>query len=290
MIKNIKKFNYFNKNLKSYFKIAKLYPILTEKQEKYFTKKLYYNGDLESAKNLILSHIRFVIKIAKSYLGYGINQYDLIQEGNIGLMKAVRRFNPNIGVRLVSFAIHWIKAEIHEYVIRNWRIVKVATTKSQKKLFFNLRKNKKNLKWFNTNEIKIISEKLDVKIKDVIEMESRMSAQDITFDPIYINLENNNKEIHSLYPIIYLYDKKSNFANSLIKDKCYKITYNKINIALNILDNRSKDIIKSRWLNNNNKITLQKLANKYGISAERIRQLEKSAMKKMKESILDGNI
>ncbi|MFI4846985.1 MAG: RNA polymerase sigma factor RpoH [Candidatus Makana argininalis] len=287
MIKNIKKFNYFNKNLKSYFKIASLYPILTEQEEKYFSKKFFYNNDLESAKNLILSHIRFVIKIARSYLGYGINQYDLIQEGNIGLMKAVRRFNPNLGVRLVSFAIHWIKAEIHEYVIRNWRIVKVATTKSQKKLFFNLRKNKKNLKWFNKNEIKMISKKLDVKIKDVIEMESRMSAKDITFDPIFIDVENKNKEINSLYPIVYICDKKSNFANSLIKDKYYQITFNKINIALSILDKRSKDIIKSRWLNDNNKITLQKLANKYGISAERIRQLEKSAMKKMKESILD---
>ncbi|MFI4853118.1 MAG: RNA polymerase sigma factor RpoH [Candidatus Makana argininalis] len=290
MIKTINKFYYFNKNLKSYLKIASFYPILTEKEEKYFTKKFYYNGDLESAKNLILSHIRFVIKIARNYLGYGISQYDLIQEGNIGLMKAVRRFNPNVGVRLISFAIHWIKAEIHEYVINNWRIVKVATTKSQKKLFFNLRKNKKNLEWFNKNEIKIISKKLDVKIKDVIEMESRMSAKDITFDPIYINVENNYKEINSLNPIIYHYDKKSNFVNSLIKHKCYKITFNKINIALSILDKRSQDIIKSRWLNDNNKTTLQKLAHKYGISAERIRQLEKRAMKKMKESILDSKI
>ncbi|MFI4819095.1 MAG: RNA polymerase sigma factor RpoH [Enterobacterales bacterium] len=289
MLENIKKINYINNdNIKSYFKIASSYPILNEKEEKNLSKKFFYKGDLESAKNLILSNIRFVINITKSYLGYGINQYDLIQEGNIGLMKAVRKFNPNIGVRLVSFAIHWIKAEINEYVISNWRIVKVATTKAQKKLFFNLRKNKKNLKWFNKNEIKIISKKLDVKIKDVIEMESRMSAQDMQFDPIYINLENNNKYINSLYPTICFYDKKSNFANTLIKDKCYKITYTKISIALNILDKRSKDIIKSRWLNDNNKITLKKLANKYGISAERIRQLEKSAMKKMKESILNN--
>ncbi|MFI4847255.1 MAG: RNA polymerase sigma factor RpoH [Candidatus Makana argininalis] len=288
MIKNIKTFNYFNKNLKSYFKIARTYPILTKKEEKYFTKKFFYTGDLKSAKNLILSNIRFVIKIARSYLGYGINQYDLIQEGNIGLMKAIKKFNPNIGVRLVTFAIYWIKSEIHEYVIRNWRIVKIATTKSQKKLFFNLRKNKKTLKWFNKNEIKIISKKLDVKIKDVIEMESRMSAKDITFDPIYINVRNNKKETNALYPIIYIYDKKSNFAKYLIQDKSSKIVFNKMNIALNILDKRSKDIIQSRWLNNDNKTTLKKLATKYGISAERIRQLEKIAMNKMKQSILNN--
>ncbi|MDE5285595.1 MAG: RNA polymerase factor sigma-32, partial [Buchnera aphidicola] len=171
-------------NLDAYIRLANLWPMLSIEEEKSLTKRLRYNTDLGAAKILILSHLRFVIHIARNYSGYGLLQADLIQEGNIGLMKAVRRFNPEIGVRLVSFAVHWIKSEIHEYVLRNWRIVKVATTKSQRKLFFNLRKNKKRLGWFNQEEIDIVARELGVKSEDVREMECRMSAQDVTFNPI----------------------------------------------------------------------------------------------------------
>ncbi|WDI78823.1 RNA polymerase sigma factor RpoH [Candidatus Purcelliella pentastirinorum] len=269
-------------NLESYIKAANSWPILSAGKEQVLAKKLYNHCDLNSAKILILSHLRFVIHIARNYSGYGLQQADLIQEGNIGLMKAVKRFNPNIGVRLVSFAVHWIKAEIHEYVLRNWRIVKVATTKAQRKLFFNLRKTKKRMGWFNQEELNRVAEELGVSRKDVREMESRMSAQDITFDiPIDDELINNK----SLAPVYYLRDKTSNFADYFEKKDWENSTTNKLNHAMKILDDRSKHIIFSRWLNDNKKITLQELANFYGLSAERVRQLERSAMKKLRAEI-----
>ncbi|AHG61484.1 Rpoh [Buchnera aphidicola str. G002 (Myzus persicae)] len=269
-------------NLDAYIRIANLWPMLSIEEEKSLTQRLRYNSDLDAAKKLILSHLRFVIHISRNYSGYGLPQADLIQEGNIGLMKAVRRFNPEIGVRLVSFAVHWIKSEIHEYVLRNWRIVKVATTKSQRKLFFNLRKTKKRLGWFNEEEIKIVAKELGVSSKDVREMESRMAAQDVTFNPLpeedFVDGKNNNT-------IQYLQDKTSNFACRVEKDNWEEHATNKLSNALLGLDKRSRDIIYARWLDKNQKNTLQTIANNYGISAERVRQLEKNAMKKLRIAI-----
>ncbi|WMY94761.1 MAG: RNA polymerase sigma factor RpoH [Arsenophonus sp.] len=266
-------------SIEAYVRLANAYPILTAAEEQKYAKQLYYYGDLNAAKQLILSHLRFVIHIARNYSGYGLPQADLIQEGNIGLMKAVRRFNPDIGVRLVSFVIHWIKAEIHEYVLRNWRIVKVATTKAQRKLFFNLRKNKTRIGWFNQNEVNILARELGVSSKDVREMESRMSAQDMTLD---INNENDNAEHAIFAPALYLQDKSSNFAGSIEEDNWENYATDKLMQALSTLDQRSQNIIRTRWLDEENKITLQDLADKYSVSAERIRQLEKNAMKKIR--------
>ncbi|ACL29857.1 RNA polymerase sigma factor RpoH [Buchnera aphidicola str. APS (Acyrthosiphon pisum)] len=268
-------------NLDAYIRIANLWPMLSIEEEKKLTKRLRYNGDLDAAKTLILSHLRFVIHISRNYSGYGLLQSDLIQEGNIGLMKAVRRFNPEIGVRLVSFAVHWIKSEIHEYVLRNWRIVKVATTKSQRKLFFNLRKTKKRLGWFNEEEIQIVARELGVSSRDVREMESRMSAQDVAFNPS--PEEHCDSKTNS--SIQYLQDKTSNFANGVEQDNWEEHAANKLSSALLRLDERSRHIIHARWLDKNKKNTLQNIANNYGISAERVRQLEKNAMKKLKLAI-----
>lgn len=270
-------------NLDAYIRIANLWPMLSIEEEKTLTKRLRYDSDLDAAKTLILSHLRFVIHISRNYSGYGLLQADLIQEGNIGLMKAVRRFNPDIGVRLVSFAVHWIKSEIHEYVLRNWRIVKVATTKSQRKLFFNLRKTKKRLGWFNEEEIQIVARELGVSSGDVREMESRMSAQDITFNP----LPEEDFDGKTNCSIQYLQDKTSNFANGVEQDNWEEYAANKLSNALLRLDERSRHIINARWLDKNKKNTLQTIANNYGISAERVRQLEKNAMKKLKIAIED---
>ncbi|WMY95499.1 MAG: RNA polymerase sigma factor RpoH [Arsenophonus sp.] len=266
-------------SIEAYVRLANAYPILTIVEEQKYAKKLYYYGDLNAAKQLILSHLRFVIHIARNYSGYGLPQADLIQEGNIGLMKAVRRFNPDIGVRLVSFVIHWIKAEIHEYVLRNWRIVKVATTKAQRKLFFNLRKNKTRIGWFNQNEVNMLAKELGVSSKDVREMESRMSAQDMALD---INDNSDNAEHAIFAPALYLQDKSSDFAGSIEEDNWENYATDKLMQALSTLDQRSQNIIRARWLDEENKITLQDLADKYNVSAERIRQLEKNAMKKIR--------
>ncbi len=264
-------------SLELYIRSVSNYTMLSAEEELILAKRLYFNGDLEAAKLLILSHLRFVVHIAHNYSGYGLPKADLIQEGNIGLMKAVRRFNPEVGVRLVSFAVHWIKAEIHEYVLRNWRIVRVATTKAQRKLFFSLRRTKQRLGWFSNNEIKTVAKELGVSPKDIIEMESRMSAQDMTFDPLP---DDDNQESTSTAPVFYLQDKSSDFVNNI---EHYNVCYSeKLKIALNSLDERSQNIIYSRWLKVDNKSTLQELANKYGVSAERVRQLEKNAMKKMR--------
>lgn len=266
-------------SLEAYIKTANSYSMLSIEEEKFLTKQLHYNRDLLAAKKLILSHLRFVIHISRSYSGYGLPQADLIQEGNVGLMKAVRRFNPEIGVRLVSFAVHWIKAEIHEYVLRNWRIVKVATTKAQRKLFFNLRKAKKKLGWFNQYEVDMLAKTLGVTSKDVREMESRMSAQDMRFD--FHLEEEKNKRCSTRY----LKDKTSNFANLIAEDNWDLHATDKLCSALSQLDLRSQEIIRARWLQDDNKSTLQMLARKYGISAERVRQLEQNAMKKIRFSV-----
>lgn len=269
-------------SLESYIRAAKIYPILTAKEERDLADRLHYQSDLGAAKQLILAHLRFVVHIARNYSGYGLPQADLIQEGNIGLMKAVRRFNPEIGVRLVSFAVHWIKAEIHEYVLRNWRIVKVATTKAQRKLFFNLRKTKQRLGWFNQDEVELVARELGVTSKNVREMESRMAAQDMTFD-LPQDYESADEQL--LAPVLYLQDKTSDFAEDIEEDNWESNAAEKLAHAMKVLDNRSANIIRARWLDDDNKSTLQALANQYGVSAERVRQLEKNAMKKLKIAI-----
>ena len=253
-------------SIEGYIRAANEYPMLTAEEEKSLAERLYYDGDIEAAKKLVLSHLRFVIHVARGYSGYGLPQADLIQEGNIGLMKAVKRFNPEVGVRLVSFAVHWIKAEIHEYVLRNWRIVKVATTKAQRKLFFNLRKTKQRLGWFNENEVDMVANELGVSKEDVIEMESRMTGADVGFD-----LPTDDDD-EAYVPSLYLEDKSSNFATE------------KLGTALANLDERSQEIIKARWLDDE-KATLHDLAAKYNVSAERIRQLEANALKKLKSAV-----
>lgn len=268
-------------NLDSYIRAANAWPMLTAEEEKALAERLHYQGDLEAAKTLILSHLRFVVHVARNYSGYGLPQADLIQEGNIGLMKAVRRFNPEVGVRLVSFAVHWIKAEIHEYVLRNWRIVKVATTKAQRKLFFNLRKTKQRLGWFNQDEVEMVARELGVSSKDVREMESRMAAQDMAFDPT----PDDEGEGRSMAPMLYLQDKSSDFANGIEEDNWEDHAADKLSDAMQGLDERSQHIIRARWLDDDNKTTLQELADQYGVSAERVRQLEKNAMKKLRLAI-----
>ncbi|PJG83565.1 RNA polymerase sigma factor RpoH [Caviibacterium pharyngocola] len=265
-------------SLEGYIRAASEYPMLTAEEEKELATRLYYHEDLEAAKKLILSHLRFVIHVARGYSGYGLPQADLIQEGNIGLMKAVKRFNPEVGVRLVSFAVHWIKAEIHEYVLRNWRIVKVATTKAQRKLFFNLRKTKQRLGWFNDNEVDMVADELGVSREDVLEMESRMSGADVGFDL------SNDDDDDAYAPALYLEDKHSNFAAELENENYETQAADQIAVALENLDARSQDIIKARWLDEK-KATLQDLAAKYNISAERVRQLETSALKKLKSAV-----
>ena len=269
-------------SLEGYLRAANAYPMLTAEEERALAERLHYEGDLESAKALILSHLRFVIHVARTYAGYGLPQADLIQEGNIGLMKAVRRFNPEMGVRLVSFAVHWIKAEIHEYVLRNWRIVKVATTKAQRKLFFNLRKTKQRLGWFNQDEVELVARELGVTSKDVREMESRMAAQDMTFDPAP---DDEAHDGQAMAPMLYLQDKSSDFADGIEEDNWDNHAADKLAYALEGLDERSQHIIRARWLDDDNKSTLQELADQYGVSAERVRQLEKNAMKKLRAAI-----
>ena len=266
-------------NLDSYIRIANQYPILSAEQEKELAERYYYDEDLEAAKQLILSHMRFVIHIARGYLGYGLPLADLIQEGNIGLMKAVKRFDPNVGVRLVSFAVHWVKAEIHEYVLKNWRIVKVATTKAQRKLFFNLRKNKHRLAWFNEDEIQKVADDLGVSPQEVREMESRMTGQDLGFD---LPVGEDDSEAYT--PSMYLEDNSSNFADELEDEEQMGEATAQLAYALSTLDERSQDIIKARWLDDD-KATLHDLAAKYNVSAERIRQLEANALKKLKSAV-----
>ncbi len=266
-------------SIEGYIRAANEYPMLTAEEEKELAERLYYRGDIEAAKKLVLSHLRFVVHVARGYSGYGLPQADLIQEGNIGLMKAVKRFNPEVGVRLVSFAVHWIKAEIHEYVLRNWRIVKVATTKAQRKLFFNLRKTKQRLGWFNENEVDMVANELGVSKEDVLEMESRMTGADVAFD-----LPTDNSETESYSPSLYLEDKGSNFAAELEDENFESQATEQLGIALQSLDARSQDIIKARWLDDN-KATLHELAAKYNVSAERIRQLETNALKKLKSAV-----
>jgi len=264
-------------NLAAYVTNVSSIPVLTVDQEKELAERLYYQEDLDAARQLIMSHLRFVVHIAKSYSGYGLPQGDLIQEGNVGLMKAVKRFDPERGVRLVSFAVHWIKAEIHEYILRNWRIVKVATTKAQRKLFFNLRGAKKSLAWLNNDEVNAIAEDLGVDAKVVRQMEGRLSAHDAPFD---MGADDDDDSAYQA-PANYLEDKRQDPVDLLEQQDWQKKSNDSLMAAMRNLDERSKDILNARWLTEQ-KSTLHDLADKYGVSAERIRQLEKNAMKKIK--------
>ncbi|ENJ8201299.1 RNA polymerase sigma factor RpoH [Vibrio cholerae] len=269
-------------SLDSYIRSVNGYPMLSADEERELAERLHYKGDIDAAKGLILSHLRFVVHVARGYSGYGLPMADLVQEGNIGLMKAVKRFNPEMGVRLVSFAVHWIKAEIHEYVLRNWRIVKIATTKAQRKLFFNLRKSKKRLGWFNNGEVETVARELGVEPAEVREMESRLAAQDAAFE---ISAEDDENGMAYTAPVLYLEDKHSDLADNLEAENWEAHTTQRLSMALASLDERSQHIVRARWLDDDNKTTLQDLAEMYGVSAERIRQLEKNAMRKLKEAV-----
>lgn len=265
-------------NLEAYITTVNGFELLTAEEEKELAERLYYEEHLESARRLVMSHLRFVVHIAKSYSGYGLNQGDLIQEGNVGLMKAVRRFNPEVGVRLVSFAVHWIKAEIHEFILRNWRIVKIATTKAQRKLFFNLRSSKKRLGWLNEQEAQAIADTLGVAKKTVYDMEGRLTSGDATFD----GMNDDDDDTLALHPSDYLSNVHDDPAHAVENADYTDDANDQLFAALEHLDERSKDIIHQRWLSDE-KSTLHDLADKYGVSAERIRQLEKNAMNKVKK-------
>ncbi|MNR01173.1 RNA polymerase sigma factor RpoH [compost metagenome] len=267
-------------SLEGYIQAVNSIPVLSAEEERELAMRLQQGGDLEAARQLVMSHLRFVVHVAKSYSGYGLPQADLVQEGNIGLMKAVKRFDPSVGVRLVSFAVHWIKAEIHEYVLRNWRMVKVATTKAQRKLFFNLRKSKKRLGWLNHEEVQAVAADLGVSAADVTEMEARMSNYDQAFD-----LVGDDEDEGGFAPVHYLEDKSSDLAATIENDNWDSHATRRLSAAMATLDERSQHIIRARWLDEESKTTLQELADNYGVSAERVRQLEKNALKKLKDAM-----
>ncbi len=267
-------------NLAAYVQAVSSIPLLTPEREKELAEDLYYNDNVEAARQLVMSHLRFVVHIARSYSGYGLAEADLIQEGNVGLMKAVKRFNPEKGVRLVSFAVHWIKAEMHEFILRNWRIVKVATTKAQRKLFFNLRSAKKSLAWLSAEEAQAVANDLGVDIAEVQRMEGRLSSRDVAFDS---PLDQDDDDAWQA-PQYYLEDQRSDPALAVESDDWQENSEEQLYVALADLDERSRDILARRWLAEE-KATLHELAEKYEVSAERIRQLEQNAMKKLRTAI-----
>jgi len=263
-------------SLEAYVQAVNGIPVLTPERERELAEQLFGDGDLDAARQLVMAHLRFVVYVAKGYSGYGLSQADLVQEGNVGLMKAVRRFNPEFGVRLVSFAVHWIKAEIHEFILKNWRIVKIATTKPQRKLFFNLRSAKKRLGWMNDTEVRDVAEQLGVTPEDVRQMETRLSAHDEAF-------ELDSDEDDGFTPSHYLTDETLDPAVITERDRFAGAQSVKLAKGFTDLDARSRDIIQRRWLTDS-KTTLQELADQFGISAERVRQLEQNALKKLKLS------
>ena len=256
-------------------------PVLTREEELELTTEFFETEDVKLAHKLVIAHLRFVVHIAKSYAGYGLPLADIIQEGNVGLLKAVTKFDPNKGVRLVSFAVHWIKAEIHEFILKNWRIVKIATTKAQRKLFFNLRSKKKNTGWLTDEEAKRIAKELDVSVKEVMHMENRLNSADSSFD-VPTDEEDNEK---AFSPSQYLEDNSFN-PEDITEQKNYEeVNHTALLKNISALDKRSQDIIRARWLDDN-KITLNELADKYSVSAERIRQIEATAFKKLKTALV----
>ena len=262
-------------NIESYISAAYQLPMLTADEERSLAVRLRDDNDLEAARALVLSHLRFVVRVARQYAGYGLPQQDLIQEGTVGLMKAVRRFDPDMGVRLVSFAVHWIKAEIHEFILKNWRIVKVATTKAQRKLFFNLRSAKQRLGWFTHDEVNAVAKELGVKPETVLEMEARMSSNDVAFDA-----DPEDDEAPAA-PASYLPDLRMEPSLQLERMDSAENEREQLYAALDSLDERSRTILEARWLAEK-KQTLHELADRYGVSAERIRQIEKNALKKLR--------
>lgn len=268
------------KNLAAYIYWVNQIPLLTREEERLYAKKLFDEKDLLAARKLILAHLRFVVRVAKVYEGYGLSLADLIQEGNIGLMKAVKRFNPNVGVRLVSFAVHWIRAEIHEFILRNWRIVKIATTKAQRKLFFNLRKASRHMGWLSNDEVNAIAEQLQVRPKDVRHMEARLNQYDQSLDQTIKDDDPSASKNVMVTPMHFLEDQRSDPAKMLEASDSSKKRADALKTALSKLDERSKVIISERWLSGN-KPTLTELASRYNVSAERIRQIEHQAMQKM---------
>ena len=267
-------------NLAAYVQSVGSIPILSVERERELANDLYYESNLDAARELVMSHLRFVVHIARSYSGYGLAEADLIQEGNVGLMKAVKRYNPEKGVRLVSFAVHWIKAEMHEYILRNWRIVKVATTKAQRKLFFNLRSSKKTLSWLNPDEAQAIADDLGVAVHEVHKMEGRLTSRDVAFDsPL-----DDDDERSWQAPQYFLEDSQADPAVEVESRDFQENNQAQLHSALSGLDDRSRDILAQRWLAEE-KSTLHQLAAQYSVSAERIRQLEKNAMKKLRAAI-----
>ena len=268
--------------LDAYVQSVNAIPVLSVEEERDLARRLRDEGDLDAAGRLVLAHLRFVVHIARSYSGYGLALADLIQEGNVGLMKAVKRFDPEQGVRLVSFAVHWIRAEIHEFILRNWRIVRVATTKAQRKLFFNLRSAKKGLGWLSRDEAEHVAQDLGVSRDAVFEMESRLSGQDVAFDPAPDARDDDD----GFAPASLLYDGRSDPAAAFEEDDWETHHQRRLYQALDAMDGRSREIVQRRWLDEE-KATLQELAAHYGISAERVRQLEKNALKRLKLTLGD---
>lgn len=268
-------------SLDAYIHRVNQIPMLTAEEEIQFANRFRDEGDLDGARQLVLAHLRYVVRVARGYLGYGLPLGDLIQEGNVGLMKAVKRFDPSMGVRLVSFAVHWIKAEIHEYVLHNWRIVKVATTKAQRKLFFNLRHMKKRLGWFTHEEVNAVAQDLGVTCEDVLVMEQRLNAMDPSFDPD--DADDDDSTSRHLVPAHYLQAANSDPAHLVEQADSGEQNTDKLYLALAQLDERSQDILQQRWLAGEKAVTLHTLADRYGVSAERVRQLEKNAMKKLRQ-------
>ncbi|MBS0589202.1 MAG: RNA polymerase sigma factor RpoH [Proteobacteria bacterium] len=264
-------------SLDSYITAVHRFPVLSVEEEQSLAKSYRASEDLAAAKKLVMAHLRFVVHVARGYSGYGLQIGDLIQEGNIGLMKAVKRFDPDMGVRLVSFAVHWIRAEMHEFILRNWRIVKVATTKAQRKLFFNLRKSKKRLGWMNNAEVQAVAKDLGVTTADVLEMEARLSGHDIAFEA-----PADADEDAKPAPVAYLVDDHADPYHALENENQEDADLGTLKNGLAKLDARSRDIIQRRWLKDGDKATLQELADEYKVSAERIRQIEVGAMKKMR--------
>ena len=267
-------------DLNAYIQSVYSISVLSREEEQELANAYYHDEDLDAARKLVLAHLRFVVHIARSYPGYGLPLGDLIQEGNVGLMKAVKRFDPDRGVRLVSFAVYWIKAEIHEYILRNWRIVKIATTKAQRKLFFNLRSSKKSLGWLSPDEAKAIADDLGVDVKNVQEMEGRLSNYDLGFDA---PTDADDDDAYQS-PVYYLEDHSQDPATLLEDDNTESTNNDMLIRGLDLLDERSRDIVERRWLAEE-KATLHELADEYGVSAERIRQIEAAAMKKIRKLI-----
>ncbi len=265
-------------SLEAYVGAVHQIPVLSVEDEQALARRLREDDDLDAARELVLSHLRFVVHVARGYNGYGLQLGDLIQEGNIGLMKAVKRFDPDIGVRLVSFAVHWIRAEMHEFIIKNWRIVKVATTKARRKLFFNLRRSKTRLGWLNAEEVRVVAQDLNVSEREVLEMESRLSGRDIGFDAP----DDADDDHAPPAPVAYLVAEGLDPAQTYESADSEADQLDLLREGLARLDQRSRDIIKRRWLDADSKVTLQELADEYSVSAERIRQIEANALKKMK--------